>query len=65
MQNAYANGSTRDYLFHGVWKSVADHENSHVDPRFMKAAGPVGAYVVAGPWEPFYQTMIVHNNPNA
>ena len=65
MQNAYANGSTRDYLFHGVWKSVADHENSHVDPRFMQAAGPVGAYVVAGPWEPFYQTMIVHNNPNA
>ncbi len=61
MQNAYASGDTRDYLFHGVWKSVADHENSHVDPRFMKAAGPVGAYVVAGPWEPFYQTMIVHN----
>lgn len=65
MQNAYANGSTRDYIFHGVWKSVADHENSHVDPRFMQAAGPVGAYVVAGPWEPFYQTMILHNNPNA
>jgi len=65
LQNAYVSDDTRDYLFHGVWKSVADHENSHVDPRFMKAAGPVGAYVVAGPWEPLYQTMIVHNNPNA
>ena len=65
MQNAYASGGTRDYLFHGVWKSVADHENSHVDPRFMAAANPVGAYVVAGPWEPFYQTMVLHNNPNA
>jgi len=64
MQNAYTSGTTRDYLFHGVWKSVADHENSHVDPRFMKAANPVGAYVVAGPWEPLYQTMVVHNNPN-
>jgi len=65
LQNAYISQSdnSRDYLFHGVWKSVADHENSHMDERFMKAANPVGAYVVAGPWEPFYQTMIVHNNP--
>lgn len=65
LQNAYVSKSdnSRDYLFHGVWKSVADHENSHLDPRFMQAAAPVGAYVIAGPWEPFYQTMIVHNNP--
>lgn len=61
MQNAYTEGGARSYLFHGVWKSVADHENSHVDPRFMQAAGPVGAYVIAGPVEPFYQTMIIHN----
>ena len=61
LQNAYTTGDIRDYLFHGVWKSVADHENSHIDQRFMKAAGPVGAYVVAGPWEPFYQTTVVHN----
>ncbi len=61
MQNAYTSGDTRDYLFHGVWESVADHENSHIDPRFMKAAGPVGAYVIAGPVEPFYQTIVLHN----
>lgn len=65
LQNAYTSGETRSYLFHGVWKSIADHENSHVDPRFMKAANPVGAFVIAGPSEPFYQTMIVHNNPTA
>ena len=62
LQNAYATAGTRSYLFHGVWKSVADHENSHVDPRFMQAANPVGAYVVAGPVEPFYQTMVLDNN---
>jgi len=62
LQNAYATAGTRSYLFHGVWKSVADHENSHIDPRFMAAANPVGAYVVAGPSEPFYQTMILDNN---
>jgi len=62
LQNAYATAGTRTYLFHGVWKSIADHENSHVDSRFMAAANPVGAYVVAGPSEPFYQTIILDNN---
>lgn len=62
LQNAFTAGETRNYLMHGVWESVADHENSHVDPRFMAAAGPVGAHVIAGPVEPFYQTIIVHNN---
>ncbi|MFT5659519.1 MAG: hypothetical protein ACI9TV_000140 [Sulfurimonas sp.] len=61
LQNAFAYGEMRNYLFHGVWESVADHENSHIDPRFMAAANPVGAYVIAGPSEPFYQTMILHN----
>ena len=59
LQNAYTYGDTRIYLFHGVWDSVADHENSHLDPRFMKAANPVGAYVIAGPSEPFYQTVLL------
>jgi len=62
LQNAYSSNGSRDYIFHGVWKSVADHENSHIDPRFMKAASPVGAFIVKGPWEPFYQTAILHNN---
>jgi hypothetical protein len=41
---------------HGVWESVWDHENSHLDIRFMQSSTPVGAYVVAGPVEPFYAT---------
>jgi len=65
MQNAYESGGTRNYLFHGVWNSIADHENSHLDPRFMQAAKPVGAFVISGPVEPFHQTVILHNNPNA
>jgi len=54
MRNAFADGSLRAYLFHGVWESVWDHENSHLDPRFKAAAGPVGSAVVIGPVEPFY-----------
>lgn len=61
LQNIAVVGGTRNYIMHGVWESVADHENSHIDARFIKAAGPVGAYVIAGPVEPFYQTMLVHN----
>ena len=61
LQNAYSSADTRNYLFHGVWNSIADHENSHIDSRFIKASGPVGAFVIAGPIEPFYQTMILHN----
>lgn len=64
MQNAFADGDLRSYIMHGVWQSVADHENSHIDTRFQQAAGPVGAYVVVGPVEPFYDT-IKQNNNNA
>jgi hypothetical protein len=62
LQNAYRIGEQRDYLFHGVWNSIADHENSHIDGRFMKASQPLGVYIVAGPVEPFYQTVLLHNN---
>lgn len=57
LQNAFPDGDLRAYLMHGVWESVADHENSHIDVRFQQAAGPVGAYVVVGPVEPFYNTV--------
>jgi hypothetical protein len=57
LQNAFADGELRSYLMHGVWESIADHENSHIDPRFQQAAGPTGAYVVVGPVEPFYMTL--------
>lgn len=57
LQNAFPDGDLRAYLMHGVWESVADHENSHIDVRFQQAAGPVGAYVVVGPVEPFYDTI--------
>lgn len=57
LQNAYADGELRSYLMHGVWESMYDHENSHIDQRFAQAAGPVGAYVVVGPVEPFYDTI--------
>jgi len=57
LQNAFADGDLRSYLMHGVWESVADHENSHIDTRFQQAAGSVGAYVVVGPVEPFYDTI--------
>jgi hypothetical protein len=43
---------------HGVWESYWDHENSHLDQRFKKAAAPVGSYVVKGPVEPFYKTIL-------
>lgn len=56
LRNAFPDGTLRAYLMHGVWDSVWDHENSHLDPRFQQAAGPVGAAVVIGPVEPFYRT---------
>jgi len=40
--NVSPDGDLRAYLMHGVWESVWDHENSHLDPRFRDAAGPVG-----------------------
>ncbi|BCD67144.1 hypothetical protein [Nitratiruptor sp. YY09-18] len=57
LQNAFKDGDQRAYIMHGVWESVWDHENSHIDVRFQKAAGPVGAHVVQGPVEPFYKTI--------
>ena len=62
LQNAFTDGDLRSYIMHGVWESVPDHENSHIDSRFQQAAGPVGAYVVVGPVEPFYDTIKQHNN---
>jgi len=59
LRNAFPNGELRAYLMHGVWESVWDHENSHLDPRFQEAAGPVGAGVVIGPVEPFYLTRLL------
>jgi hypothetical protein len=58
LRNAFPDGDLRAYLMHGVWQSVWDHENSHLDSRFQQAAAPVGAMVVGGPVEPFYQTRI-------
>lgn len=63
LQNAFYDGDLRGYLMHGVWESMYDHENSHIDVRFQQAAGPVGAYVVVGPVEPFYDTIKQQNNP--
>ncbi len=51
-------GQYRAYLLHGIWESVWDHENSHLDPRFQKAVAPVGAAVAIGPVEPFYATRL-------
>lgn len=59
LRNAHPDGGLRAYLMHGVWESVWDHENSHLDPRFLRAAGGVGAEVVIGPVEPFYLTRVL------
>ncbi len=56
LRNAHPDGALRAYLMHGVWESEWDHENSHLDGRFLAAAGPVGAAAVVGPVEPFYLT---------
>ncbi|WP_029408527.1 hypothetical protein [Thiomicrorhabdus sp. Milos-T2] len=56
MRKAIPDGDLRAYLMHGVWESVLDHENSHLDRRFKESAGPVGAMVAVGPVEPFYKT---------
>lgn len=57
LQNAFTDGDLRSYIMHGVWENMYDHENSHIDPRFLTSSGPVGAYVVSGPVEPFYDTL--------
>ena len=56
LQSLTVAGEARSYLMHGVWESVWDHENSHLDVRFKQASMPVGMYVIAGPVEPFYET---------
>lgn len=56
LRKAAPDGDLRAYIMHGIWESVWDHENSHLDPRFQQAAGPVGAMVEVGPVEPFYLT---------
>lgn len=53
--------AARSYLMHGVWQSVFDHENSHLDVRFIQSSTPTGVYVVAGPVEPFYETRRLRN----
>ena len=59
--NTEPNGALRSYLMHGVWESVWDHENSHLDPRFQRAFMAVAPYVVSGPVEPFYHTLYLQN----
>lgn len=58
LRKATQDGAQRAYIMHGIWESVWDHENSHLDPRFQAAAGPVGAMVDIGPVEPFYTTQL-------
>lgn len=62
LRNAYPDAQLRSYMMHGLWQSIWDHENSHLDPRFKQASTPVGAHVVAGPIEPFYATRFLLNN---
>lgn len=63
LRSAFPDGNLRAYLMHGVWESYWDHENSHLDPRFKTAAGPVGADVEIGPVEPFYLTRLLAPAP--
>ncbi|MBZ9627733.1 hypothetical protein LB456_02005 [Psychroflexus sp. CAK57W] len=58
LRGAKTHGDYRNYIMHGVWESYWDHENSHLDQRFKKAAAPVGSYVVKGPVETFYKTIL-------
>jgi hypothetical protein len=44
LRKATPDGQQRAYIMHGIWESVWDHENSHLDPRFKAAAGPVGRW---------------------
>ena len=63
LQSAFSDGNDKThYLFHGVWESVYDHENSHTDPRFRADVMKIFPYIVDGPIEPFYETIILDNN---
>ncbi|MCK4440833.1 MAG: hypothetical protein KAU90_02425 [Sulfurovaceae bacterium] len=61
LQSAFSDGGKQHYLFHGVWESVNDHENSHIDPRFREHVMAIFPYIVDGPVEPFYETIILKN----
>lgn len=58
LRQSTPDGTQRADIMHGIWESVWDHENSHFDPRFKAAAGPVGALVEIGPVEPFHTTQL-------
>lgn len=63
LQSAFSDGTDKThYLFHGVWESVYDHENSHTDPRFRADVMKIFPYIVEGPVEPFYETIILDNH---
>ncbi|ADN08542.1 twin-arginine translocation signal domain-containing protein [Sulfurimonas autotrophica] len=61
LQSAFSDGDKTHYLFHGTWESVYDHENSHTDPRFRADVMKIFPYIVEGPVEPFYETIILNN----
>ena len=63
LQSAFSDGNNKThYLFHGVWESIYDHENSHIDPRFRADVMKIFPYITDGPVEPFYETIILDNN---
>jgi len=63
LQSAFSDGNKKThYLFHGVWESLYDHENSHIDPRFRADVMKLFPFIVEGPIEPFYETIILNNN---
>jgi hypothetical protein len=62
LQSAFTDGEKTHYLFHGVWESLYDHENSHIDPRFRADVMKIFPYIVDGPIEPFYETIILNNH---
>jgi len=63
LQSAFSDGDKKThYLFHGVWESLYDHENSHIDPRFRADVMKIFPYIIQGPIEPFYETIILNNH---
>ncbi len=62
LQSAFSSGDKTHYLFHGTWQTVWDHENSHIDIRFRQAVMKLIPYIVEGPVEPFYKTVILENS---
>lgn len=61
LQSAFPINGKYLCLFHGTWESVYDHENSHSDNRFRQGIMKMLPFIVEGPMEPFYKT-IVHQN---